>query len=113
LDAAKAMVDPQVIEIVGCNWLIAELYRAGIEVARPERDHGIDLIAFVDLDRSDRFVGRPIQMKASSRQMFGVWRKEGKFPDLLLVYVWNLAEPARATCFCLTSYEGPLHATGG
>ena len=31
-------------------------------------------------------------MKASSRQGFGIWRKLDKFPDLLLAYIWNLAQ---------------------
>ncbi|MGO9603715.1 MAG: hypothetical protein ACLQAT_10020 [Candidatus Binataceae bacterium] len=99
------MADSQIVEIVGRNWLVSELYRAGVEVARPERDHGIDLIAFVDLDESRRFVSRPIQMKASSRQMFGVWRKHEKFPDLLLAYVWNLSDASQTECYCLSFSE--------
>ncbi len=63
---ARTKFDGQTIEIIGRNWLISELYRSGIEVARPERDHGVDLIAFIDLDQSGRFVGRPIQLKASN-----------------------------------------------
>ena len=39
--------DKQASSIIGRNWLVSELYLAGIEVARPERDHGIDLIAFL------------------------------------------------------------------
>jgi hypothetical protein len=30
--------DSQIVEIVGRNWLVTELYRSGLEVARPERD---------------------------------------------------------------------------
>jgi hypothetical protein len=97
--------DSQIVEIIGRNWLVGELYRSGVEVARPERDHGIDLIAFVDLDESGRFVGRPIQMKASTKKMFGVWRRLEKFPDLLLAYVWNLTSPSDSVCYCLTYAE--------
>jgi hypothetical protein len=79
-EIADTRSDSQIIEIIGRNWLVSELYRSGVEVARPERDHGIDLITFVDLDESGRFVGRPIQMKASSKQMFGVWRRLEKLP---------------------------------
>jgi hypothetical protein len=64
--------------------------------------HGIDLIAFVDLDESGTFMGRPIQMKASSQQMFGVWRKHEKFPDLLLAYIWHVTDPPKTVCYCLT-----------
>lgn len=36
-------VDTQLVELAGRNWLASELLRAGLEVARPERDRGIDL----------------------------------------------------------------------
>ena len=98
-------MDSQRVEIIGRNWLVTELYRCGLEVARPERDHGIDLIAFLDLDKSGRFIGRPIQMKASSAQSFGVWRKLKKFPGLLIAYVWNLEKPLETACYCLTYDE--------
>ena len=97
--------DSQVVEIAGRNWLLSELYRSGVEVARPERDHGIDLIAFFDLDDSKHFIARPIQMKASSQRMFGVWRRLERFPDLLIAYVWNLADPPNTVCHCLTYDE--------
>jgi hypothetical protein len=53
--------DPQFVEILGRHYLITELMRAGIEVAEPVRDRGIDLIAYVDLDSSSgAFCARPI-----------------------------------------------------
>ena len=42
-------VDSQVIELLGRNRLVSELLRAGLEVAIPARDRGIDLIAYLDL----------------------------------------------------------------
>ena len=39
-------MDTQMIEIMGRNRLIDELLRAGLEVALPLRDRGIDLIAY-------------------------------------------------------------------
>ena len=51
---------------------------------------------------SGTFMGRPIQMKASSQQMFGVWRKHEKFPDLLLAYIWHVTDPPKTECYCLT-----------
>ncbi len=99
------MADTQIVEIVGRNWLVSELYRSGVEVARPGRDHGIDLIAFVDLDYSGKFVGRPIQLKASTHEVFGVWRKLEKFPDLLVAHVWHVPDPPKTVCYCLTYAE--------
>src|SRR5713101_2147177 len=66
----NARKDTQIVELAGRNRLASELQRAGIEVARPERDRGVDLLAY--LDRDDKFCARPIQMKASSREAFGV-----------------------------------------
>jgi hypothetical protein len=95
----NARKDTQIVELAGRNRLASELQRAGIEVARPERDRGVDLLAY--LDRDDKFCARPIQMKASSREAFGVQRRYKEFPELMLVYVWNVDEPA-SRYFALT-----------
>ncbi len=44
-------MENQVVEVIGRSRLIEMLFRAGLEVARPERDCGIDLIAYVDLQK--------------------------------------------------------------
>lgn len=101
-------MDSQITEIIGRNWLVNELLSAGLEVATPLRDHGIDLIAYFDLDVSKesphlaRFMARPIQMKAINGERFMLDRKYEKFPDLLLVYVWHLEDPARTVAYALT-----------
>ena len=38
-------LDPQQVVIIGRSWLVGELVRAGLEVADPVRDNGIDLLA--------------------------------------------------------------------
>ena len=99
-------MDSQVIEILGRNRLTDELLRAGLEVARPVRDRGIDLIAYADLEsKVHAFVARPIQMKASSERGFGLDQKYRKFPNLLLVFVWHLADPSAVATFALTYDE--------
>ena len=57
-------LDTQLVELVGRNWLTVQPLQAGLEVARPERDRGIDLIAYRDLDEKQQFLAYPIQMKA-------------------------------------------------
>lgn len=37
-------LDSQQVEIIGRHWFIGELVRAGLEVAEPVRDNGIDLL---------------------------------------------------------------------
>jgi hypothetical protein len=104
----KKKPDSQLVELAGKNWLASELMRAGIEVARPERDRGIDLIAYLDRDkRAGRFIARPIQMKAASRARFSLYPKYAKFRGLLLAYVWNLGaeNPSAIKCFVLTYRE--------
>jgi hypothetical protein len=85
-----ARKDPQIVELAGRNRLASELQLAGIEVARPERDHGVDLVAFLD---RDSFRARPIQLKASSRESFDVLCRYAEFPELMLVYVWDVDQP--------------------
>lgn len=86
--------------------------RAGIEIARPERDRGIDLIAYVDRDaRIGSFRACPIQMKAATGEVFSLDPKYAQFPGLLLAYVWNLGDPAYTKCFALTYPEALNVAT--
>jgi hypothetical protein len=94
--------DTQIVELAGRNRLASELQRANIEVARPERDHGIDLLAYLDLEET--FWARPIQMKAASGEMFSVLARYKKFPELMLIYVWNVAQD-KSRYFALTYEE--------
>ncbi|HLV97679.1 MAG TPA: hypothetical protein VKT82_03285 [Ktedonobacterales bacterium] len=99
-------MDTQVIEILGRNRLVNELLQAGLEVARPERDRGIDLFAYADLSPTvQSFIARPIQMKAASGQGFSLATKYRRLPDLILAYVWHLATPAQAITYALTYDE--------
>ena len=104
--ARRKKVDTQLVELAGRNWLASQILRAGIEIAKPERDRGIDLMAYIDLDkRFEKFAACPIQMKAATGSVFSLDPKYSKFPQLLLVYVWNLADPANTKCFALTYTE--------
>lgn len=95
-------MDTQVTELLGRNRLVDELLRAGLEVALPARDRGIDLIAYADLDsKVSSFIARPIQMKAASEAAFSIHRKYEKFPDLILAFVWHLGSPERARTYAL------------
>ena len=109
-------MDTQVTELIGRNWLVNDLLRAGLEVATPVRDRGIDLIAYLDLetrlegdaDSSAGFAARPIQMKAITGQRFTIDAKYAKFPDLLLVHIWHIENPAHTVAYGLTYPE--MHA---
>ena len=99
-------MDKQVTELIGRSKLVAELLRSGIEVAIPERDRGIDLIAYLDLDsRATSFVARPIQMKASSGEQFSIEKKYEKFRGLILAFVWHVHDPAPSPIYALTYRE--------
>jgi hypothetical protein len=99
-------LDSQVIELLGHNRLTDELLRSGLEVAHPARDRGVDIIAYVDLETHvQSFVARPIQMKAASRQSFSIDRKYSKFPNLLIAFVWNLANGAEPVTFAMSYAE--------
>ena len=81
------MTDTQNVELAGRNLLATSLQLAGIEVARPERDHGIDLVAYLD---KGSFQAVPIQLKVSSAEHFGVWPRYNEFPQLILVFLWRV-----------------------
>jgi hypothetical protein len=106
MSGARPAKDTQIVELLGRNRLISDLLQAGLEVALPLRDRGVDLIAYLDLEsRASSFIARPIQMKASSSQAFSVSAKYSKIRDLMLAFVWNLASPDRAVTYALSYPE--------
>ena len=99
-------LDSQIVELLGRQRLIGELIRDGLEVAVRARDRGVDLIAYADLSRQvSRFASRPIQMKASTTSGFGVDQKYARISDLILAYVWHLADPQAAVTYALPYVE--------
>lgn len=99
-------MDSQTIELLGRNRLVDELLLAGLEVAVPLRDRGIDLIAYVDLAAvASTFVAVPIQMKAASTRAFSLDVKYARISNLVLTYVWGLQAPEHAQTFALTYKE--------
>jgi hypothetical protein len=109
---ADRRLDTQQIELIGRNLLVGLLLRDGLEIARPERDRGVDLIAYVDLDETGGpFVATPVQVKAFTRAAFSVDQKYARFPNLLLAYLWNVIDPANLEAYCLTYPEAVGVAT--
>jgi hypothetical protein len=105
-DSGGSGVDSQVVELLGRNRLTDELLRAGLEVARPVRDRGVDLIAYADLaSKVPTFIARPIQMKAATDAVFGLDQKYEKFRDLLIAYVWHLGRAKAAVTYVLSYAE--------
>ena len=99
-------MDTQVVELIGKQRLTAELLRAGLEVATPIRDRGIDLIAYADIDKClTQFVACPIQMKAATARSFGLARKYARVRNLLIVYIWHLHDPRQTVIYALTYQE--------
>jgi hypothetical protein len=99
-------VDTQTIELLGRNRLVDELLLAGLEVALPARDRGVDLIAYVDLEsKASSFVAIPIQMKAASTCAFSIDRKYSKITNLILAYVWGVQKPVHTVTYALTYSE--------
>jgi hypothetical protein len=99
-------MDSQTTEIIGRNFLVSQLVRDGLEVARPERDRGVDLIAYLDLDEAGGgFVATPIQMKAATTGSFGIARKYEKFSRMLFAHIWRVHEPQESCVYALTYHE--------
>ncbi len=105
-------LDTQVIELIGRNRLGSELLRAGLEVAVPARDRGVDLIAYADLSSNvERFIARPIQMKAASKRSFSLFKKYERLADLIIAYIWFIEEPENTVTYALTYNEALVLAT--
>ena len=104
-------MDSQAVEIIGRSRLVEQLLLGGIEVASPLRDHGVDLIAYLDtgLDLKE-FAACPIQMKAATGRSFSISAKYGKFPNLIHAFVWNVSSP-EAEIYAMTQAEAVAVAT--
>ena len=106
LSYSDLRMDTQIVELAGRHYLIGELLKAGLEVALPIRDRGIDLIAYADIDeRVTQFVACPIQMKAATRSSFGLASRYSRVRNLVLAYVWHLQDMSQAVTYALTYRE--------
>ena len=98
-------MDTQVIELIGRNRLIDELFMAGLEVAIPERDCGVDVIAYDLGSRSIPFVARPIQMKAATGENFSIDQRYREMRGLILAFVWHVNDQRKPVTYALTWRE--------
>jgi hypothetical protein len=97
-------MDSQSTEIIGRNYLVSQLVRDGLEVARPERDRGVDLIAYLHLDEAGGgFAATPILMKAATGGSFSIARKYEKFSRMLFAHVRRVHEPKHPAPMCSTT----------
>jgi hypothetical protein len=94
-------VDSQQVEVLGRAALTAALTADGVEVARAERDAGIDMVAFT----INPWQMVPIQMKAASGAAFGIDRKYEQVDRLVMVYVWNAQSLGTAEFYAMTWAE--------
>ena len=93
------------VEVIGRSFLIAQLTEGGIEVARPEREIGVDLLAYVS-DPNGPTLAVPLQLKAASARSFSIQRKYEGSPSLLMVHVWNVRSDEETEVYALTYREG-------
>jgi hypothetical protein len=102
LAMSQTRKDSQVTVLRGQHRLVDQLLQAGIEVALPIRDRGVDLIAYID--RTSKFAAVPIQLKASSKRSIGLDQKYAQCPGLLLAYIWKI-DLHDSTTFAMTCPE--------
>src|SRR2546426_8677102 len=88
------IMDKQQIGLIGTAVLSVALIRQGFEIARPSRDHGIDLIVYTDAP-GRRFSATPLQVKAHDRHALEIERRYEKFEGLVYAVIWQgLPSPA-------------------
>ena len=77
-----AKKDTQLTELAGRHLLISQLTEDGLEVALPIRDHGVDLIAYIDIDdQESSFSACAIQLKVTNGGRFELDQKYRKFAE--------------------------------
>jgi len=103
LPVEEVHLDSQQVEILGRNRIKAALIEAGLEVATPERDNGIDLIAY-RWALTGEFIARPVQIKAATTFSFGIDRKYERIPGLIMAFIMGARQEAY-TIYALTYAE--------
>lgn len=96
-------LDAQTIALLGRDKVIEQLHRAGLEVALPRRDHGIDIIAYAD--KEETFRALPIQVKSSANFRWVVNEKYGPFAEMVIAFAMYLADERRAVVYALPHTE--------
>jgi hypothetical protein len=96
-------VDSKTIELLGRNRLVDELLQAGLDVALPVAQRGIDLIVYGHQDDGS-FVACPLQLRASSGRKFAIDHTNEKMPNLIYAFVWGVGTEKVAT-YALTHRE--------
>jgi hypothetical protein len=90
-------MDSQQVEILGRAALTAQLMRDGVEVAQPDRDRGVDLVAYTT--RPWRAV--PLQLKVATTGVFSAHKKYEAFDRLVMAYVWYAATGMDAEIYAM------------
>ena len=84
-------------------YLAEKLSSAGIRLAFPEFDSGIDVIAYFT---DGRFLSAPVQLKSSTQQGFYTNKKYLQIPDLRIVYLWHVGlDLTKIRAFCLPYHK--------
>lgn len=73
------------VERIALPHLEVSVLRAGLQLATPTIDSGIDAIVFSTVGG---FRARPIQLKAFSGRGWSLYQRYEKFDQLLIAYVW-------------------------
>lgn len=100
-------LDTQQVEIIGRNFLVAQLVAEDLEVATPLRDEGVDLLVYTGKRSEGNFVAAPIQLKSAQAAIFGVDTKFLAFPSLILACVWGV-KGAKGMQLYLMTYKQAL-----
>lgn len=90
------------MELLGRNHLIVQLLEANVHAAAPMWDQGVDLVAYYG--GVDRFIARPLQIKAAKDTRWGLHKKYARILDLLIVYIWHVTHSNEVEIFCM-NYE--------
>lgn len=96
-------MDSQIIDLLGRNRLVDELLQAGLDVAVPVKQRGIDLIVYAQ--QSDgSFVASPLQIRSSAGRSFSIDHTNEKMANLIYAFVWGVGTEKVAT-YALTQRE--------
>jgi hypothetical protein len=107
-DEGESILPAQVVETTrrsGIRIFESQVREAGLQLVEPQKKNGIDYFICCETHADHGRVSFPVKLKTSVHEVFSLYKKEAKIPQLLVAYVWHAREPKDSEVYALTYDE--------
>jgi hypothetical protein len=83
----------------------SQVRKAGLRLVEPSKKNGIDYFLHAETPEGEVVASLPVKLKTSIHEVFSLYKKESKIPELLMAYVWHAKDPDASEVYALTFDE--------